>query len=259
MRENHLKRLLKEGSPAYGIWLSSGSAAVAEAVSHLETDWILFDSEHGVASYEACFPLLQAVAGGSASSIVRVPSTDPAPVRRVLDMGAEGVLVPFIRTVEEVERVVAACRYPPQGIRGIGPYRASRYYLDFADYFGRANQEVLVTVQIETTEALDNLEAILAVPGLDAVFIGPADLSAALGQFPNIGAPEVKEAIQRIVSAADRAEMPVGFYCNSGGEARERVAQGCRMVSVAIDLGVLTRGLRRELREARGDRPASKR
>ncbi len=255
MKPNRLKRLLAEGQPALGMWADLGSPAIVEAMAELPLDWILLDAEHGVASYEDMQPLLQAMSRAPAAAVVRVPTSDLLPIKRVLDMGAEGVLVPQVRDAEEVARVVAACRYPPEGGRGIGPFRASRYDMDFMDYYRRANQEILVIVQIENRQALANLEPILAVPGLDAVFVGPADLALDMGHFPDLDHEAVQGAIGRIREAARRAGKPAGFYCSSGRDARRRIAEGFQMVSVCSDLSIMAGALRRELREARGERP----
>jgi len=253
MRKNRLKQLWRENQTAFGAWASLGSPAAVEAMAGMNVDWILLDAEHGVCSYEDCFSLLQAMSGSDATSLVRVPSCEPVPIRRVLDMGAGGVIVPTIRTPEEVQAVLSFCRYPPDGVRGVGPYRASRYYLDYLDYCKNANAEIAVIVQIETREAVDNLEDILEVPGLDAVFIGPADLSSALGTFPDANAPVVQEAIDRVLNSANQRGMPVGYYCNSGREAEARAKQGFRMLNVGSDMGFVTRSLHRAIKEARGE------
>jgi 4-hydroxy-2-oxoheptanedioate aldolase len=220
-------------------------------MGHLGADWLLIDCEHGAASQDNVLPLLQACAMSPATAVVRLPSSERALLGRVLDMGAEGVLVPCVRSRSEVEAVVGACRYPPAGIRGIGPLRASAYYREFLPYWQRANEEVLVAVQIETREAVADLDSILSVRGLDAVFVGPADLAAAYGQFPDTGSDAMERLVEEIAARAKRAGVPAGFYCGSGNEARRRASQGFNMVSVGIDLGALTRGLERELERAR--------
>jgi 2-keto-3-deoxy-L-rhamnonate aldolase RhmA len=253
MRKNRLKELWRENQTAFGVWASLGSPAVVEAMAGMKVDWILLDAEHGICSYEDSFSLLQAMNGSQATSLVRVPSCDQVPIRRVLDLGAEGVLVPTIRTPEEVQAVVSFCRYPPDGVRGVGPNRASRYFLDYLDYCENANAEIAVIVQIETLEAIDNLDDILGVPGLDAVFIGPADLSSALGTFPDANAPVVQEAIDRVLNSANERGIPVGYYCNTGREAEARAKQGFRMLNVGNDTGFITISLHRALKEARGE------
>src|SRR5689334_20814458 len=143
MRKNSLKQLWRDDKPAFGIWADLGSSSAVEAVAQVDPDWILLDGEHGVASYEECFHLLQAMNGSRATSIIRVAWSDTIAIKRSLDMGAEGIMVPYVRTAEEVRRIVAACRYPPVGTRGLGPYRASKYETDFEDYYTHANEEIV--------------------------------------------------------------------------------------------------------------------
>lgn len=257
MKNNKLKRVWKEGRCAYGMWADLGSPAAVETMCELDLDFILLDGEHGISSYEDVLPMMQSMNGTSAAAVVRVPSSDWVPIKRVLDMGAEGVLVPQVKTAAEVQRVVGQCRYPPVGTRGIGPYRASRYEMDFEDYFRRANDEIVCVVQIENREAIANFDAILAVPGLDGVFIGPADLSLDMGFFPNIDAPEVQKVINTILAKSAKAGLPVGYYCNTGKEAREFADRGFKMVSICNDMAVLARHLRQNFLEAHGKKVAA--
>ena len=249
MRANRLKQKLASGKPAYGVWSAFGSPAVVEAIAQLEAyDWVLIDCEHGLGSADSCAPLLCSLAGGSATALVRVSSADPSIVSRVLDAGAEGVVIPKVRTAREVEELVGACRYPPVGTRGIGPLRASGYFVHARQYFEKANQEIAAIVQIETREAVEELDDILAVDGLDAIFIGPADLAAALGHFLDAEHEEVRTCVQEILDRAKKAGVPAGYYCSSGREARARVDQGFLMVNPAHDVAAMLSGLRREMR-----------
>lgn len=251
MRKNRLKQLWREGKPAFGMWSDLGSPAVVEAMAQLELDWILLDGEHGVASFEACYGLLQAMNGSQASSIIRVPWNERIGIKRALDMGAEGILVPYIKSAAEAREIVSACRYPPVGTRGLGPYRASKYEYDFMDYYKRANEEIAVIVQIETAEALAEIEAIAATPGLDALFIGPADLSATLGHFPDMAHPEMQKAYAKILETGTKAGLPVGYYCNTGKDALARAAQGYRMMNVGNDMALATHALLKEVNAVR--------
>ncbi|MBI1784533.1 hypothetical protein HYR69_05260, partial [Candidatus Sumerlaeota bacterium] len=165
MRKNRLRQLWREDKPAYGIWTDLGSPAAVEAAACCDPDWILLDGEHGAASYEGCFQLLQAMNGSEAAAIVRVPWNEIVGIKRALDMGADGIMVPYIKTAEDARAIVRACRYPPAGERGIGPFRASRYETEFMEYVNRANEEIIVMPQIENAEAVKNVEAILDVPG----------------------------------------------------------------------------------------------
>lgn len=251
MKSNRLKQVWRDGKTAWGMWSSLGSPAVAEAVAQLDVDWILLDAEHGVASYEDMLGLLQATQSSTAASIVRVPANEFIPIKRVLDMGAEGVVVPMVNTAEEAESAASKCRYPPVGTRGLGPHRAARFGFDFPDYFARANTEITLIVQIETPEAVENVEAIAAVKGVDAIFIGPTDLCLTMGHFPNLRHPEFEAAVARVLEAGNAAGKPVGYYCDSPVEAKARADQGFRMVNVANDLTLLGRALRNAVKEAK--------
>lgn len=254
MKTNRMKQVWKNGGCAFGMWADLGCTASIEAMCELDLDWILLDGEHGMTSYEGVLPLMQCMNGCSTTAVVRTPSSDWVPIKRVLDMGAEGVMVPQVKTAEEVQRIVAQCRYAPEGNRGIGPYRASRFELDFEDYFKRANEEIAVVVQIENRQAVANLDAILDVKGLDGIFVGPADLSLDMGFFPNIDHPDVQKVINTIVKKATDKGLPVGYYCNSGEEALEIQARGFRMISICNDMAVLSSRLRRERRVAAGEK-----
>jgi 2-dehydro-3-deoxyglucarate aldolase len=247
---NRLKERLGNGQPQFGVWSQLGSPNVVEAISCLQVDWILLDCEHGAPAYDTLVPLLQAMQTSETSSIVRIPSCDPVAIARVCDMGVEGILLPRVETTEQVAEAVAATRYPPGGTRGIGPWRASRFGTDpslFQDPF-----PVAVIAQVETLGALDNLDSILAIVGLDGVLVGPADLSAALGHFLDMQHEEVKQADARIAAAAKKAGKVAGYYCNTGAQARERIDQGFNMVNVTSDVGSLMHGVRSQLKAARG-------
>lgn len=256
VKTNHLKKLWREGGSALGMWACLGSTASVEAMASMDLDFILIDGEHGVASYEGAFPLLQAMNGSKTTSIIRVPGIDHIAIKRSLDMGAEGILVPYVRNADEVRHVVSECRYPPKGIRGIGPYRASMYELDFMDYFTRAEKEIAVIIQIETTDAVENLDEIIAVEGVDALFIGPADLSGCMGRFPDMNHPEVQEVVARILQKGNAAGLPVGYFCSNGMDAHRRVEQGFRMVNIGNDMVFLTRGVVDNLKTARSGKAA---
>jgi 2-keto-3-deoxy-L-rhamnonate aldolase RhmA len=254
MKKNRMKRVWKEGGCAFGMWADLGSTAAVETMCELDLDWILLDGEHGMTSYEGVLPLMQCMNGCSTTSVVRTPSSDWVPIKRVLDMGAEAVMVPQVKTAEEVQRIVNQCRYAPEGNRGIGPYRASRFELDFESYYQQANHEIAVVVQIENRSAMANLDAILAVKGLDAVFVGPADLSADMGYFPNIEHPDVQKAIDTVLKKAGERGMPVGYYCNSGEEALECQQRGFRMISICNDMAILSSALKKQRRIATGEK-----
>jgi len=250
MRDNTLRKKLLAGEAALGLWAGLGSETVIEMAAPLGFDWILIDCEHGVAGYEVLPGLLRSLNGSNSTSLVRVPSADDFSIfKRVLDAGVEGVLVPQVYNVDQVKKIVSACRYPPQGVRGIAGGRAHKYGLDFIDTLQRSNEEVLVFVQIETREAVENLDEILSVEGLDGVFVGPADLSAALGKTLNVDTPEYQSAIEAIIDGAKKAGKPAGYYCNNIKDAKARISQGFQFVNICSDMSLMIQGFSRSLRD----------
>src|SRR3990172_7455434 len=179
MRPNTVKQLWREGKVAVGGWLGIPSSYSAEMMAHQGFDWLCIDTQHGAIDFSAALPMLQAISTTPTIPFVRVPWNDPSVIMKYLDAGAYGVIVPMIQTRADAEAAVAACRYPPEGMRSAGPFRASLYA--GPDYLAEANREVACVVMIETPQALDNLDAIASVPGVDALYIGPSDLSQALG------------------------------------------------------------------------------
>jgi 4-hydroxy-2-oxoheptanedioate aldolase len=254
MRENTMKRLWQEDRPAFGGWLLIPSPFSAEVMAQQGLDWLCVDMQHGLIGYETALAMLQAISTTSTTPIVRVPWNDQAMIMKMLDAGAYGVIVPMVNSRAEAEHAVAACRYPPQGIRSFGPTRAV-YYAGF-DYFAYANREVCCIPQIETATALENLDEILSVPGVDAAYIGPMDLSISLGLPPQADSDSqpYAEARQRIVEACRRHNVAAGIH-SSASTAPKRVKEGFRMVLATSDLGALSRALAEDVRSARQAEP----
>ena len=251
MRENAVKRLWREDRPAYGGWLTIGNSFTAEVMAHQGLDWLVVDLQHGIIDYETMVPMLQAISTTETTPIVRVPWNEPGILMKALDAGAYGVIVPLVNDRAQAEAAVAACRYPPLGARSYGPARAM-YYAG-ADYIKGANDEVLVIAQIETVEALDNLEAIVAVPGLDAVYIGPQDLTISLGLAPEMDgeAAEYVKARRRVVEACRGTGVTPGIHSRPQ-TAQKRIEEGFRMVLATMDLRALVRAAREDIEAARG-------
>lgn len=225
-----------------GTWIMSASPIVAEAIGHAGYDWGVLDMEHTPLDLMTLVHLLQAVGNTKMVPVVRVPWNDAVTVKRVLDAGAQTLLFPFIQNAEEAQRAVAATRYPPEGVRGMaGMGRASRFGT-VPDFFRTANRTVGVVVQLETPQAIAQLEAIAAVPGVDALFVGPGDLSGSMGHVGNITHPEV---MALMADAAQRARA-VGKSIGTVGGTPEVVARyraaGYDYVAIASDLGLLMRG-----------------
>ena len=241
MPNNPLKQRLRAGQPAIGTWVSFASPGVAEALALLEPDWLLVDTEHGAVDEQTLEEMLRAIRAASASvtPLVRVAANDVVLIKKALDRGAMGVLVPLVNSPDEARQAVAACRYPPEGIRGVAGTRASRYGLAMADYYATWNEDVLVGVQIETRPALESVEAIAAVPGVDLLFVGPNDLSASLGVFRQFDHPDYLAAVRRILQAARGAGKAAGYMARSADEAAARLDEGFQFVSVATDARLL--------------------
>ncbi|HJX61686.1 MAG TPA: aldolase/citrate lyase family protein [Dehalococcoidia bacterium] len=254
MRENAMRKLWQEDRPALGGWLSIPSAFSAEVMAHHGLDWLCVDMQHGLIDYETALAMLQAISTTETTPIVRVPWNDQAIIMKMLDAGAYGVIVPMVNTRADAEAAVAACRYPPQGIRSFGPIRAV-YYAGF-DYFAYANREVCCIPQIETATAVENLDEILSVPGVDAVYIGPMDLSISLGLPPQMDSdvPAYAEARQRILEACQRHGVAPGIN-SSTLSAPKRIAEGFRLVLVTTDFGSLIRAVAEDIRSVRQASP----
>lgn len=236
----------KTGETALGGWCALPSAVSAEAVARSGYDWVCIDMQHGVSDYANACEMIRAVDLTGAVPIVRVPWNEPGIIGRVLDAGALGIIVPMIQTVDDAKRAVEAGLYPPLGRRSFGPLRVA--LRDGPDYFKTANERVGVFPMIETSDALASVDKILAVPGVTGAFVGPADLSVALGLAPadNDGAALFDDALTRIVAACRGAGKSPGIY-STAKVAPLRVRQGFQMISVTNDFGSLLMGVRTDL------------
>ncbi len=241
---NPFRHLLKaSGSrPAMGTWILSAHPLVAEAMGHAGFDWAVVDMEHGPADIAAVMGMLQALSSTRLVPVVRVPSNEPVAVKRVLDAGAHTVMFPFVQTAEEARAAVAATRYPPEGVRGmVGMSRATRFGTA-PQALRQANRTVGVIVQIESAEAVQAAEEIAAVPGVDALFVGPADLSASLGLPGEVAAPRVLEAMGHAMAAARRAGKPIGTIGDLPQAVAQYRAMGFDFLAIGSDLGLMMRG-----------------
>lgn len=242
------------GDAALGGWLAIPSSFSAEIVARCDLDYVCVDTQHGIVGYRDSWPMLQAVNLGSATPLVRVPWNEPGIIGKSLDAGARGIIVPMVNTRAEAEAAVAACRYAPEGGRSYGPARVARQ--EGSDYYAHANADVAVIPMVETVEAVANLDDILSVPGVDAVYVGPADLSVSLGLPPgnNDGEDAFDEALAAIVAGCVRHGVIAG--CHTVSElCPRRIEQGFRMITVTSDTTALARALEDELRRARGQEP----
>lgn len=250
--ENRFKQALGEGRPLVGFWAALASPLAAEVLANGDADWVLIDMEHGPSDVPALLAQLQAMAGGGAAALVRVPNHDPTVIKKVLDVGARTLLVPFVEDAAQAERLVRATRYPPEGFRGIATATRAAGFGRTGDYLRHANAGICVIVQIESAKGLDNVDAIAAVEGVDALFVGPADLSAALGHVGDPAHPRVEAAVAAILAAGARHGKPVGYFPRSPAEARARIAQGFGIVALGTDVQLLVSGAAAALATARG-------
>lgn len=246
MFKNKTKLLLKQGKPAFGTWVTIDSPDVAEALSRVGFDWLVFDMEHAPLEIETCQHMMQAMNGTETTPIVRVAWNDMVLMKRVLDIGAYGVVVPWVNSRGEAEYAVKACRYPPAGVRGVGPRRVVKYGLESIDeYFKAADEEVLIIVQIETEKALQNLDEILSTPGVDACYVGPYDLSASLGVFRQFNHPKFTSAIEKILDTSKKTGVAPGYHAGSLEEALLRLEQGFKFIAITSDMGHLINSCRK--------------
>ncbi len=239
---NPFKRALKAGKAQIGLWSSLSSNYSVEVIAGAGFDWLLLDTEHSPNDLESLLTQLQAAAPYATHPVVRVPWNDMVVIKRVLDIGAQSLLVPYVSTPEEAAAAVSHVRYPPSGVRGVaGTTRASRFGR-VKDYAKRAHEEICLLVQLETQRALDNLEAICAVEGIDGVFIGPADLHASLGHTGEIANPKVKPLIDDAIRRIRKGGRAPGILTPSEADARHWLDCGALFVAVGADVGILARG-----------------
>src|SRR5436190_12026640 len=238
---NLFKQAVREGRPQIGFWSSICSNLAAEVIGGSGFDWILVDTEHAPNELPIVFSQLQALVGGTAAPVVRPAWNDTILFKRFLDIGAQNFLVPYVQTAEEARAAVAATRYPPQGIRGVAVTHRANRYGRVKDYFRRANEEICLMLQIETRQALQNLEAIAAVEGVDGLFIGPSDLAAALGHLGDNGHPEVRAAIEDAFQRIRKAGKAPGILSPLEADARHWQSLGCVVLAVGSDSGLLAR------------------
>lgn len=245
------KTRLSRGDAFIGAFICLPSPESAELFAEIGYDWLIIDTEHGPFDVLTAQRMLQAV-GRRCPCIVRVPSNEDVWIKKALDIGAAGVLVPLVNSPEIAARVARACRYAPEGTRGMGLARAQRYGVGFEDYVAGANREIAAIVQAEHIEAVDRIEAIAAVPGVDAIFVGPYDLSASMGKPGQVRDPEVQTAIRRVRDAALKAGRRLGIYCSDAESARDFVRQGFTLIGMSTDLNHLSQSAGAALAAAKG-------
>ncbi|WP_151718994.1 4-hydroxy-2-oxoheptanedioate aldolase [Gemmobacter serpentinus] len=241
MPRNHFKAALMEGRSQIGLWCSLPGSYAAEAVAGSGFDWLLFDTEHSPGDPLTVLPQLQAVAPYPVSAIVRPASNDPVLIKRFLDIGAQTLLVPYVQDATEAKAAVAAMRYPPKGIRGVSAVTRATRFGRVCGYAERAEDELCLLVQVETRQALDNIEEIAAVDGVDGIFIGPADLAASMGYNGQLGHPAVVAAVENAIARIRAAGKPAGILTADTAFATRCLTLGTTFTAVGADVGILAR------------------
>ena len=239
---------LRNNELLVGTMLTIPAPEIAEIAAKCGFDWLFMDGEHSPLSTLDWQRMLQAVAGRSAG-IIRVAARTEIEIKKVLDIGADGIIAPQVNSADEARRIVEWCRYPPQGGRGVGLARAQGYGLDFASYVESANEHVAVIIQAEHIEAVDNIEQIAQVEGIDAVFIGPYDLSASLNKMGEVDDPEVVAAIDKVTRACQQNNVALGYFGVNAEAVQPYIDQGYKLICAGVDAGFVTQGAQEILQQ----------
>ena len=248
MRENKIKKMMSEGKPVINGWLQIPSTVSAEAMAHQGWDSLTIDMQHGLVDYSNALPMLQTISSTDVTPLARVNWNEPGQIMKILDAGCYGIICPMVSNKEEAERFVQACMYPPKGYRSFGPIRGLIY--GGSDYGDKANEEILKFAMIETKEALDKLDEIMSTPGVDGIYIGPADLSLAIGEKPSFDNPEGSPQYKKILEILDHAKknkIAAGIHNASAEYAKQMIDLGFNLVTIGSDQKALTSGAKSEI------------
>lgn len=245
-----LKQKLNRKEIVLGGWVSLTDPAVVEILVRSGFDFLIFDAEHSPFSLETLRNLVIAAKGAPTGLLVRVPWNDAVTIKPILDLGVDGILVPMVNSGDEARRAVAACKYPPLGIRSVGPWRVSDYYRDDDAYLRRANDDIVVMIQIEHIDAVNAVDDIIRTPGIDAFFVGPSDLAASMNHFNEIRHPQVMQAIEHVAERGRAADMVFGIGL---GDPKGTAAMGARLFMSGQDTSYLARGAQLALEKTRGE------
>ena len=258
MQTNRTKEKLNAGEAVLGTFMGLGSPNVAELLSQVGLDFLVIETEHNGLDSAEIEHLLMAIKGTDTVPIVRVPSHEQVFIQRALDMGALGTIAPMLKTADEAEALVAASRYPPHGIRGWGPMRASQYTIDTDDYIKRANDNIIVAALLETAEAVENLEEITSVPGLDALYLGMWDLCFSMGFNPiEMPFPETDAVIEYAVEIGKKNGVAIGIGSTTPGELKQRKDQGLTFLGFGPDYYLVLNAVRSGIDAFRGSEKGS--
>lgn len=241
---------LRDGDLLFGTLLSLPSPEIAEILANMGFDWLFIDAEHGAFNPQQAQSMLQAAS--PCPCVIRVPSGDEVWIKKALDIGADGIIVPQVNTVLQAEEIVMRCKYSPQGSRGLGIGRAHKYGIEFEEYIKNANQQVAVILQAESQQAIDNIESIVKVKGIDAILIGPYDLSASLGKIGQVGDPVVQDAIGNIAETCQKAGVKLGIFGVSAEAITPYIKKGFTLITAGVDSLFIIKSAKEILAEIRG-------
>ena len=253
MKKNKIKQMMAEGKPVVNGWLAIPSTASAETMAHVGWDSLTVDMQHGLVDYTNALPILQTISSTDVTPLARVNWNEPGQIMKILDAGCYGVICPMVSNKQEAENFVQACMYPPQGYRSFGPTRGLIY--GGSDYPDHANDEILKLAMIETKESLEKLDEIMSTPGVDGIYIGPADLSLAIGEKPGFDKPENTKAyseILRILEHAKKNKIFAGIHNGTPEYAKKMVEKGFNFVTIASDLRFMTSGAKEAVEKLKG-------
>ena len=253
MRKNRLKQMFKEGKPIINGWLQIPSAFSAEVMAHQGWDACTIDMQHGVVDYPNALNMLQSISTTETTPLARVNWNEPGQIMKILDAGCYGIICPMVSNKEEAERFVQACMYPPRGYRSFGPVRGLIY--GGADYADHANDEILKLAMIETKESLDKLDEIMSTDGVDGIYIGPADLSLAIGEKPGFDRPEDTKAyseILRILEHAKKNNIFAGIHNGTPEYAQKMIDKGFNFVTIGADQRAMSAGAKAIVEKMKG-------
>lgn len=251
--KNAVKKALKECRPTLGTWMQIGHPVPAEILANAGFEWVCVDAEHTDIGVDGVINIMRAMAHTKAVPVVRVSQNSTIEIRQMIDAGAQGIIVPMVNTVEDAQTAVAAAKYPPEGVRGFGFCRANAHGADFDTYIQEANENIFVVAQIEHIEGVRNIEAILAVEGIDGVFVGPYDLSGSMRIPGKLDDPQVEEALQKVLRACKKAGKSAGLHVVAPEPERIAAAlnKGFTFLALSVDALFMDRCARECLEEAR--------
>lgn len=255
MRVNKVKQALKAGKPSVGTWLSLGSITAARFMARAGLDWLTIDMEHSLVGWETATHMFASIAEAGCLSLCRVPANRHDHIKRALDNGAQGVVVPMVNSRQEALDAVAACKYPPVGNRSVGgSVHALNFDCTANEYYARVNDELLVVLQCEHIQSVENADTIFSVPGIDAIFVGPNDLAASMrskdGKPPSGEA--TTRAMKHILETCKKYGVAAGVHCGSAAEAQVRIDEGWQFIAIASELKMMLNGAAHEVQQLGG-------